>query len=60
VIGTFKQWLEDTGEVFATANDASYAEKGVGSKVVAIEPRQLKSRAKVEKLFGKKKNVDIS
>lgn len=31
---SFKQWLEDAGEVHPSTNDEQYANRGVGSKVV--------------------------
>lgn len=50
---TFKQWLEDTGEVHLRINDDSYNEKGARSKMQQSNGKPKKSKFNPNKLFGK-------
>jgi len=43
---SFKQWLEDTGQVWAKTNDGPYEEKGIPSKYTATDWRSARKREK--------------
>jgi prophage antirepressor-like protein len=53
-IKTFKQWVEDTGEVLPRINDDSYNMKGARSKIQQTDKKPKKTIFNPEKIFGKK------
>lgn len=50
----FKQWLEDTGQVFSRTNDTSdYTTNSVGSKIVSTDKKKRTNKRNIDKLFGR-------